>query len=135
MMFLMCVLLIGLLQITVLKDLNLLVALAVFSGLRKGPVLGLLIGTFIGMFVSVISWLPFVLNTILYGVVGFTSGAVKSFLYYKENVFMEFMFSFCGVFLFYFLYFIFTKRFPASIFAIALFSAIVSPLVFRIAEK
>jgi len=135
MMFLICVILAGLLQATVLRDLNLLVVLAVFSGLRKGPIVGLLVGGAIGVFAGFFSGSAFGLDLALFGIVGFTSGVVKSFLYYKENVFMEFMFSFCGVALFYFLYFIFTSRLPASIFAIALFSAIVSPLIFRIAEK
>lgn len=135
MMFLICMILAGLLQITVLKDLNLLIVLAVFLGLRKGPIAGLFAGAGIGMFASIISGTVFGLDMAIYGLVGFTSGIVKSFLYYKENVFMEFMFSFCGVFLFYFLYFIFTKRIPASIFAMALFSAIASPFIFRIVEK
>ena len=135
MMFLICMILAGLLQITVLKDLNLLIILAVFLGLRKGPIAGLFAGAGVGMFASIISGTVFGLDMAIYGLVGFTSGIVKSFLYYKENVFMEFMFSFCGVFLFYFLYFIFTKRIPASIFAMALFSAIASPFIFRIVEK
>ena len=135
MMFLICMILAGLLQITVLKDLNLLIVLAVFLGLRKGPIAGLFAGAGIGMFASIISGTVFGLDMAFYGLVGFTSGIVKSFLYYKENVFMEFMFSFCGVFLFYFLYFIFTERIPASIFAMALFSAIASPFIFRIVEK
>jgi len=134
-MFLICVILIGLLQVTILKDLNLLVVLAVFSGLRSGPIAGLLIGAAIGIFSGIFSSSSFALNLVIFSIVGFTSGIVKSYIYYKENIFMEFMFSFCGIFLFYFLYFIFTKRYPASIFAIALFSAVISPALFRIVEK
>ncbi len=134
-MFLICVILIGLLQVTILRDLNLLVVLAVFSGLRSGPIAGLLIGGAIGIFSGIFSSSSFALNLVIFSIVGFASGIVKSYIYYKENIFMEFMFSFCGVFLFYFLFFIFTKSYPASIFAIALFSAVISPALFRIVEK
>jgi hypothetical protein len=134
-MFFIWVVIIGLLQMTALKDINLLVVLAVFSGLRKGPLAGLLIGAGIGMFLEILSSLPFGLNLMLYSIVGLTSGIAKSRIYYKENIFTEIVFSFCGLGLFYIAYFIFAKRVQASIFSTALFSALFSPILFRIVER
>lgn len=134
-MFFILVVILGLLQITLLGDLNLLVVLAIFSGLRKGPVAGLLIGGAIGIFVEFISSSAFGLNLALYSMIGLLSGIVRAHIYYKENIFMEFMFSFCGVSLFYFLYFILANRVPESIFSTVLFSAALSPVLFRIAER
>lgn len=129
------VIIIGLLQMTVLKDLNLLVVLAVFSGLRKGPIAGILIGGAIGFFTDILSVSRFGLNIFLYSLVGFISGFVKSHIYYRENIFMEFVFSFCGIILFYILYFFLTGDVRTSIFYVALFSAVVSPLLFKVVEK
>ena len=134
-MFFSWVIIIGLLQVTVLRELNLLVVLAVFSGLRKGPVLGLLIGGAIGIFVEILSSSAFGLNLVLYSMVGLLSGIAKSHMYYKENIFMEFVFSFFGLILFYFAYFVLTSTIQTSIFSTALFSAVVSPVLFRIVEK
>jgi len=134
-MFFIYVIVLTLLQATVLKDLNLLVLLAVFAGLRKGPVGGLLIGGVIGMVFGFFSAAEFTLLLALYSIVGFTSGMVRAHIYYKENIFMEFMFSFGGVMLFYLGYFILRGILPESIFSIALFSAALSPILFRIVEK
>jgi len=134
-MFFIWVIIAGLLQATLLKGLNLLAVLAVFSGLRKGPLTGLLTGGGIGIFVGVLSASGFGLSVALYSMLGLVSGVVKSHIYYKENIFMEFMFSFSGIVLFYFAYFILTGRIEASIFSIALFSALISPLLFRIVES
>jgi len=133
-MFLVWVVLAGLLQVTVLYDLNLLVVLAVFAGLRKGPLLGLLIGSAIGAFAGIFSASALTLNLALYGLVGFASGLARARIYYKENIFMEIVFSFCGLTLFYILYFILTGRAPASVFYIAALSALVSPVLFRILD-
>ncbi len=124
----------GLLQMTVLSDVNLLVVLAVFAGLRKGPVGGLLIGSAIGLFVEILSGSRFGLNLALYGVVGLLSGIATSRIFYRQKALMEFLFSFSGVLIFYLGYFILTRRTPPSIFAIALFSAALSPLVFRLVK-
>ena len=119
-MFFVWLILIGILQLAFVTDLNLFAVLAVFSGLRKGPFAGLLMGAITGIFVGVISASHFVVNTVLYGLVGFLSGAVRAHIYYKENIFMEFMFSFCGVIIFYFAYFILTSSVNSSVFSTAL---------------
>ncbi|MBU4590636.1 MAG: hypothetical protein KKG01_06910, partial [Candidatus Omnitrophica bacterium] len=102
----------GLLQMTVLRDVNLLVVLAVFAGLRKGPVFGFLLGALIGLFVEMLSGSTFGLNLALYSAVGLLSGIAKSQMFYRESVLMEFLFSFSGVLVFYLGYFILTKRTP-----------------------
>lgn len=134
-MFFIWVLIMGLLQMTALRDVNLLAVAAVFSGFRKGPLWGFLIGAVIGMFAEILSASAFGFNIALYGIVGLLSGIAKSHIYYKEDVLMQVVFSFCGVFLFYFLYFILSGTIQASIFFTAFFSAAISPLIFRIVEK
>ncbi|MEE8317431.1 MAG: hypothetical protein V3S13_00810 [Candidatus Omnitrophota bacterium] len=134
-MFFIWVILAGLMQITVLWELNLLVLFAVYSGLRKGPLGGLLIGGAIGIFAGIISSSIFTLNLALYSLVGFLSGLAKSHIYYKENIFTHFLFSLCGLVLFYLAYFILTGRIQASIFSAILFSAALSPILFKVIEK
>lgn len=134
-MFFVWVVVAGLLQVTVLRDLNLLVVLAVFAGLRKGSALGLLAGICIGVFSGIFSVLPFGLNLALYGLVGFLSGFAKEHIFYKENILMQIIFSFCGLFLFYLAYFVLTSSMNRAILPTLLFSAIVSPIVFRVVEK
>ena len=134
-MFVVYVILSGLLQCTMLRDLNLLVVLAVFAGLRKGPIGGLLISSAIGIYAGILSASSFTSNIILFGLIGFASGAAKVHIYYKENIFIDFVFSFCGVLLFYFAYFVFVGASGAPIFTTALFSAAASPLLFRMIEK
>ena len=135
-MFLFWLILLGVLQVTILKDFNMLVILAVFSGLRKGAIVGLLMGCMVGIFVELVSGSAFGLNLALYSFIGFMSGVVRAHLYYyKESIFMQVMFSFCGVVLFYFLYFILTNRLYPSIFSTAFFSAVLSPLIFRIVGR
>lgn len=134
-MFFIWVVIIGLLQITVLRDVNLLVLLAVFSGLRNGPIGGLLRGAAIGLFVEFLASSICGLNLILYSLVGFLCGIAKSnILYYRESIFMDFVFSFCAGALFYFTYFILTNRVQEHIFCSIFFSAIVSPFVFRLVK-
>jgi len=134
-MFFVWVVVAGLLQVTVLRDLNLLVVLAVFAGLKNGPLLGLLAGICIGAFSGVLSVSPFGLNLALYGLVGFLSGSAKEHIFYKESVLMQIIFSFCGLFLFYLAYFVLTNSMNVSILPTLLFSTIVSPAVFRVVEK
>ena len=126
----------GLLQATVLTDLNLLVALSVFSGYRKGPTTGLATGAFIGAFAGILSSTPLGLNVGLHSMVGFAAGMVRTRIYYdyKENIFMEFMFSFIGAALFYSAYFILTGKIQPSIFSAAVLTAAISPLLFRLVE-
>ncbi|MBU1061192.1 MAG: hypothetical protein KJ957_06810 [Candidatus Omnitrophica bacterium] len=133
-MFFIWLILAGLLQLTFVMDLNLFVLLAVFPGLRKGPFAGLLMGAVTGIFVGFISASHFAVNIALYSLVGFLSGAVRAHIYYKENIFMEFVFSFCGVIIFYSAYFILTNTVKSSIFSTALFSAALSPLIFKIVK-
>lgn len=124
----------GLLQMTALNDVNLLVVLAIFAGLRKGPVLGALISCAIGIFVEVLSGSAFGLNIALYSMIGLASGFARERMSYKENIFMQFIFSFCGLGLFYFLYFILSGVIQPSFFTTILFSTAISPLVFKIAD-
>ncbi len=134
-MFVVYVILSGLLQCTMLRDLNLLVVLAVFAGLRKGPIGGLLISSAIGIYAGILSASSFASNIILFGLIGLASGVAKIHIYYKENIFVDFVFSFCGVLLFYFAYFVFADVNGTPIFTTALFSAAISPLLFRMIEK
>ena len=129
------VIIIGLLQMNVLREVNLLVVLVVFFGLKKGAVTGLLIGAAIGMFSEILSSFPFCLNLMLYSIVGLASGIASSQIYYKENIFMEMLFSFCGLILFYSVYFILTITLQVSIFSTILLSTLVAPILFRIAER
>jgi len=124
----------GLLQMTVLDDVNLLVVLAIFAGLRKGPVLGALVSCAIGIFVEVLSGCAFGLNIALYSMIGLASGFARAHMSYKENIFMQFIFSFCGLALFYFLYFILSGVIRPSFFITILFSTAISPLVFKLAD-
>ena len=134
-MFFVWVLLLSILQMTLLRGVNLLAVLAVFAGLRKGAGSGLVIGLAIGIVGGLLSSSSFGLNIVLYGMVGLLSGLAKSRIFYKEDIFMEVVFSFCGVILFYSMYFILTKISQASILSTALFSAALSPVLFRIVEK
>jgi len=118
-----------------LRDLNLLVVLAVFAGLRKGPIGGLFISSAIGIYAGILSYSSLAYNVILFGLIGFASGTAKIHIYYKENIFVDFVFSFCAIFLFYFAYFVFFGATRAPIFTTALFSAAVSPLLFKMIEK
>ena len=134
-MFFVWVVVIVALQMTVLKDVNLLVVLAVFAGLRKGAALGLAIGAAIGMLAGFSSGAGFGLNAGLYAMVGLLSGIAKAHIFYKEDIFMEVIFSLFGVILFYGVYFILTKASYVPILSTALFSAALSPILFRVVEK
>ncbi|MFH1782668.1 MAG: rod shape-determining protein MreD [Candidatus Omnitrophota bacterium] len=124
-----------LLNLTILKDINLLMILVVFTGLRKGLGFTVLIGALIGLLVDIFSITTFGLNIFLYSLIGFLVYVVKAHILYKEDVFMDIVFTFTSVCLFYFLYFIFTRSIQVSIFHMALFSSIISPFIFRACEK
>ena len=133
-MFFVWLIILGLAQATVFQEVNFLVVLAIFAGLKKGPVLGLVFGSLIGVFTEVLSSSAFGLNLILFSIIGFLSGVLKAHIYYKENIFTEFLFSFFGVLFFYLVCFIFTKAIRQEVFFIALFSAIISPVLFRVID-
>ncbi|MFH1853873.1 MAG: hypothetical protein ABH815_01010 [Candidatus Omnitrophota bacterium] len=125
----------ALLQITVARDINLLIVLVVFAGLRKGALWGLLIGGAIGILASIFSSRLFLTNVVLYAMIGFITGIARSRMFYKENAFSEIMFCFFGSMLFYSVYFILTGVPQPFILYTAFFSAVFSPLIFRIAER
>ena len=134
-MFLVAVFVAGLLQATFLRDVNLLVVLVVFAGLRKGIVPGLAIGAAIGVFSGILSGASLGLNIALYAMTGLLSGIASSNIFYKEDVFTDIVFSFCGVVLFYAAYFMVTNSNHVPILTSALFSAALAPLLFRIVER
>jgi len=112
-----------------------LVALVVFAGLKKGPFAGLLAGGAIGILSGMFSSAPFMFILALYMVTGFVTGLARSRMFYRETVFTECAFSFTGVIFFYAAFFILTGTPQPFIFYTAFFSAALSPLVFRIAER
>ena len=81
-MFFVWVIIVGLLQATVLSDLNLLFVMAVFAGLKKGPYLGVLIGAAIGIFVGILSAASLGLVLMFYSIAGLISGIISSRFYY-----------------------------------------------------
>lgn len=87
------------------------------------------------MFAGLSSGAEFGLNVGLYAVVGLLSGIAKANIFYKEDIFMEVIFSFCGVILFYGVCFILTKAIYVPVLSTALFSAALSPILFRVVEK
>ncbi|MFC1621006.1 hypothetical protein ACFL2G_01760 [Candidatus Omnitrophota bacterium] len=133
-MFFLLAIIFGFLQMTVLDDVNLLLVLAIFAGLRKGPFLGALVSCAIGIFVDVLSGCAFGLNVALYSAIGLVAGFASEHMSYKENIFMQFIFSFLGLGLFYLLYSILGGVAHPSFFTTILFSAVISPLVFKIAD-
>jgi hypothetical protein len=124
----------GLLQSAASLNINFLALFAIFAGLKKGPVWGLLTGIFIGGFAEIFSSSALGLNLLLYSGIGILSGMIKQKLYYKEGVAMEFLFSFFGVLFFYLAYFAFTKTIQTGVFFTIIFSSLISPLLFRIIE-
>jgi hypothetical protein len=132
-MFFIWIILAGILQVTVLNDFNLLVILTVFAGLRKGALKGLLIGAAAGMFAGILSASSFKMNVGLYGMVGFLSGFAKNSVYfYKENFFTDMIFALFGLSVFYASYFFLKGGFHVSALGTVIFSALISPVVFRV---
>lgn len=129
------VIVLTLLQVTVVRDLNLLLVLVILAGLRKGPAPGLLMGASIGILVSIFSSSSMGFNLAFYSASGLLAGLISLRVYYKRNLYTDFLFSYCGVMLFYFIYFILTGRFSPIIFSTAFCSAIFSPVLFRIIER
>lgn len=133
-MFLIWIIIIGLLQITILQDINLLVVIACLSGVKYGHVKGLLTGMMIGAFAEILSGSTFGYHLVLFSLVGLVSGLVRSSISYKESIFTKILFSFFAVILFYLGCFILTGVFFAPMFSIALLSAAVSPLIFKVVK-
>jgi len=128
------IVILGLLQSVASLDINFLMLFAIFAGLKKGPVWGLFIGMFIGGFAEILPSSVSGLNLILYSGIGLGAGAIKQKIYYKEGAGMEFLFSFFGALFFYLAYFAFTKTVQTGVFFTVIFSALVSPLLFRITD-
>ena len=124
----------GLLQSAAPLNINFLALFAVFAGLKKGPLQGLLIGIFIGVISEILSSHVSGLNLMLYSGIGLASGIIKQKIYYKEGIAMEFLFSFFGMLFFYLAYFAFTRTAQAGVLFIIIFSSIISPLLFRLIE-
>jgi hypothetical protein len=122
------------LQFTVFGDINILAALVILAGLKKGIRQGLTAGCIIGSLAGIFSSYSFVFNVALYVILGLTAGAARSRMFYKETFFSEFLFCFAGVILFNGLVFILKGAPQPFIFYTAFFSAAVSPLVFRAVE-
>lgn len=137
MRFFIWVVILGLIQSVVFFDLqiNFLVLLCVFAGMRGGPLAGLLTGASIGIFAEVLSSSDIGLGLALYSAAGLLSGVLKSQVYYKEGFLTEMLFSFFGVLFFYSGHFVFTKIIQPGAFFTAILSAIVAPALFRVVGR
>jgi len=122
------------LQFTVLGDINILAALVILAGLKKGIRQGLTAGCIIGSLVGIFSTYSFVFNVALYVILGLAAGSARSRMFYKETLFSEFLFCFAGIILFHGLIFMLKGAPQPFIFYTAFFSAVVSPLAFRAVE-
>ncbi len=128
------IIILGLLQSVSSLSINFLALFAIFAGFKKGPLLGLVIGIFIGAFAEILSSQASGLNLILYSGISLLSGAIRQKIYYKEGFVLDFLFSFFGVLFFYSVYFIFTRKAQADVLFIIILSSLISPLLFRIIE-
>jgi len=128
------IIILGLVQSAAGLDINFLVLLAIFAGVKKGAVWGLFIGIFIGIVAEILSSSLSGLNLMLYSAVGLLSGIIKEKFYYKKDIVTDFLFSFFGMLFFYIAYFLFTRTAQIGIFFTIVFSALVSPLLFRIID-
>lgn len=128
------IIILGLLQSVAQLNINFLGLFAIFAGLKKGLAWGLVTGIFIGSFAEILSSSAPGLNLMLYSGIGLAAGIIKQKIYYKEGASMEFLFSFFGLFCFYFAYFAFTRTVQASVLFTIILSALVSPLLFRVVE-
>ena len=128
------IIILGILQSAGSLNINFLGLLAIFAGFKKGPLWGLFTGIFIGILSEILSSSAFGLNLVLYSGVGLLSGIVKQKVYYKEGAAMEFLFSFFGILFFYLAYFVFTRTFQPSVLFTIIFSAAVSPLLFKVID-
>jgi cell shape-determining protein MreD len=128
------ILILGLVQSAASLNINFLALLAIFAGLKKGPLAGFLIAILIGAFAEVLSSSAFGLNLAIYSMLGLLSGIIKERFFYKETIIMEFLFSFFGISIFYMAYFVFTKTIQTDVFFTIIFSALVSPLLFKVID-
>nr|MBU1328728.1 hypothetical protein [Candidatus Omnitrophota bacterium] len=128
------IIILGLLQSAASLNINFLVLFAIFAGLKKGPLWGLCIGIFIGVFAEVLSSSASGLNLMLYSGIGLLSGIIKQKIYYKEGIAMEFLFSFFGILFFYLAYFAFTRTAQTGVLFTIILSSIISPLLFKLIE-
>jgi len=124
----------GLLQSAGSLNINFLALFAIFAGLKKGFVLVLFIGVFIGGFAEILSSSAPGLNLMLYSGIGLLSGIIKQELYYREGIVVDFLFSFFGMLFFYLAYFAFTRVVQPGAFFTIIFSSIISPLLFRVID-
>lgn len=128
------ILILGLVQSAASLNINFLALLAIFAGLKKGPLAGFLIAILICAFAEVLSSSAFGLNLAIYSMLGLLSGIIKERFFYKETIIMEFLFSFFGISIFYMAYFVFTKTIQTDVFFTIIFSALVSPLLFKVID-
>jgi len=128
------IIILGLLQSTAQLNINFLGLFAVFAGLKKGPIWGLCAGIFIGSLSEVLSSSGQGLNLMLYSGIGLAAGIIKQKIYYREGARQEIIFSFFGMLCFYAAYFAFTRTIQTSVLFTIIFSSLVSPLLFRLAE-
>jgi len=134
MMMFVWIIILGLLQSAGSPNINFLALFAIFAGVRKGPLWGLFISIFIGVFAEILSSSAGGVNLILYSGIGLLSGLIKQRISYKEDLAMKFIFSFSGMLVFYLAYFAFTKTAQAGILFTIIFSSLASPLLFRLIE-
>lgn len=125
------IIILGLLQSVTSVDINFLALFAIFAGVKKGPFWGLFIGIFTGAFAEILSSSASGLNIMLYSGIGLVAGVIKEKIYYKEGALVDFLFSFFGMMIFYFLYSAFTKTAQTGVLFTIIFSSAVSPLLFR----
>ena len=128
------IIILGLLQSAASLNINFLALFAIFAGLKKGPLWGLCIGIFIGVFAEVLSSSASGLNLMLYSGIGLFSVIIKQKIYYKEGIAMEFLFSFFGMLFFYLAYFAFTRTAQTGVLFTIILSSIISPLLFKLIE-
>ncbi len=134
MMLFIWIVVLGLLQSAASLNINFLALFAIFAGLKKGPLWGLLIGIFTGALAEILSSQASGLSLMLYSGIGLLAGIIKQNIYYKEGVAMEFLFSFFGMLVFYFAYFAFTRTIQAGVLFTIVLSSIISPLLFKLIE-
>ena len=134
MMLFIWIIILGLAQSAAPVNINFLGLLAIFAGLKKGPLWGLFRGIFIGVFSEILSSSSLGLNLGLYSGLGLAAGIIKQKVYYKEGVSMELVFSFFGMLCFYLAYFAFARAVQPGALFIVIFSSVISPLLFRIVD-
>ncbi|MDP2920848.1 MAG: hypothetical protein Q8O12_00570 [Candidatus Omnitrophota bacterium] len=125
----------GFLQSAATLNINFLFLLAIFAGLKKGPVWGVSVGMLAGVIAGIMPSSSPWLTLMLYSGSGLASGIIKHKVYYREGFLAEFIFSFFGMLTFYLAYFSLTKTFQPGVLFTVIFSALISPVFFRIMEQ